>query len=309
LVVDWRDGRLGAPGQDVFGELFELTGIESADFPPSDAEVEPSAWKNRLDRSLHEVYVEDGDPSWDRDAAIARYSFGAGQLLSSAEVMVLWDFDRLENFRSHGRPEWRGLAGEDLLSAVWREFLRPARRVTVEVRRWLGPAGVDRIGVHVRATHEAEAQQGQIPLSSYFVAIDRILAERPGAEIVLATDNAEVEAQFRGRYSRLRVRPKWYPRPGEPIHLAADNPDRFRASFSAVVEMMALATCDWLVTRRNSSFSVLARIASSAANGRKIALDPKPPGGLSTAIGRAARGIRRGLGRRLGGRFSGGRKQ
>lgn len=273
LVVDWRDGRLGLPGQDVFGELFGLEGLESSGFPGKSEEVEPEAWRGRLDRSLHDVYVEDGDPPWDRVATTARYSFAPDLLKSRVPVLVMWEFDRLAQLRSHLRAEWRDFDEERLLSTAWHSFLRPSPRLVAEVDRWAGGVDGERIGVHVRATREASLQKGDVRLSEYFDAIDRIRRERPRAEILLATDNAAVEGAFRERYLEIRIRPKWLPRPGDPIHLNQENPDVFEATLAAAVEMLALARCEWLVSRRNSSFSTLARIASRASEAKRVVLD------------------------------------
>jgi hypothetical protein len=290
LAVDWRDGLLADPGFDVFDALFRLQGVREAPLPAPDTQVRPTAWQGRLDRSMDEVYVEDGTAPWDRAAAIARYSFDLGRLDHPEPVVVMWEFDQLPRVRAHLPDALRQLDDEALLGAAWTEFLWPSRPVEEEVEQWLGSDPIPRVGVHVRATREAERQKGKIPLDRYFTAVDRLLALLGTAEVVLATDNLEVEERFRARYGRLRTRPKWFPPPGEAIHLLGRSPNRFLATFDALVEVLGLARCDGLVTRRDSSFSMIARLASKCPRDRRILLEVQSRGFLGRLRDRVDRG-------------------
>jgi hypothetical protein len=279
------------PGRDVFAELFQVFGLRGAEFPDANAEVDPESWRGRLHQSLHEVYVEDGARPWDRADAIARYSFSADRLESAVEVLVLWEFDRLSLFHQSFGERWKGLAGEELLASAWRAFFRPVAAVEAEVERWL-PSGPARVGVHVRATHEATAQKGAVSVERYFAAVDSVFTRIPGIEIVLATDNLDVESAFRGRYARVVTRPKWFARAGDPIHLAENDPDRWASTFAAAVELVALGRCEYLVTRRNSSYSILARVVSTSPRSQHIILDPLGVPRIQRIRGQLSSGLR-----------------
>lgn len=275
LCVDWRDGLLAEAGRDPFPQLFELHGVAAAPFPSAQARALPPAWNGRIHRSLHEVYVEDGAPPWNRAKAIARYSFDLSRLDHDAPVLVMFEFDRLDRLRARLPAELQNLDHESLLHAAWQRHLRYGERVRDGVQRWLAGDDVPRIGIHVRAAAEAMVQKGNIPLGHYFQAADQLLARTPAAAIVLATDSRDVQAAFRDRYPRVEVRPKWFPAAGDAIHLAGHDPDRFRSTHAAAVELAALARCGQLITRRNSSFSMLARITSNASAGHRITLDAR----------------------------------
>jgi hypothetical protein len=63
IFVDWTDGLLAEQCINAFTKLFSIQGIEvMSDLPEEEVSIHPQAWRGRLRRSLHEVYVEDGDP-------------------------------------------------------------------------------------------------------------------------------------------------------------------------------------------------------------------------------------------------------
>ena len=62
LVVDWRGSVYAEEGVDVFSYLFKLKNLKTQQPLPSSKDIYPDAWRGRLDKSLHEVYTQDG---WD----------------------------------------------------------------------------------------------------------------------------------------------------------------------------------------------------------------------------------------------------
>lgn len=291
LAVDWRDGLYGTPGVNAFPALFRLDGVPQADPAAFDevTDVVPAAWCGRLGRSLHEVYVADGDPPWDRTATIARYSFDPLARDAGPRVAVLWDFDRLPRLAADARFNPDRLAPEAFECDLVARHLRPAGVIEERARAAhaeVAAAGL-KIGVHVRATRESAAQRGEVPLATYFKAVDD-LAAGGDAGIYLATDNAEVVQAFRARYPRVASLAKWFGVPGESLHLNPACPDRAQAAEDAVVEMIALARCDALVLRAHSSFSRVARLLSDVP-GSRVRLVPPVPGRLRRLVGRVRR--------------------
>lgn len=276
LAVDWSDGMLGERGINAFGALFRIENVRLADLPARDEpDVRPESWRGRLDQPFGEVWREDLGGIWNRKAAIARFSADLGRIDHPERVVVLWDFDQLAAVRSLLPETSRRLDDDALLARTWREHVRGSEAVEREVRAWMGGSHPTRIGVHVRATHEADRQQGAIAGERYFAVVDDLLRSTGAAEIVLATDNRAVEESFRARYdTRLRTRPKWFPPAWEPIHLSGQDPDPAASARAAVTELLAVARCDWLVTRRDSAFSHVARLASGLRPERLISLSP-----------------------------------
>ena len=277
VAVDWRDGRYGVVGENAFTRLFRIDHLATAE--PASLEgigdVQPPAWAGRLHRTMHEVYVEDGDPPWDRTDAIRRYSCDLDNQDDHCLILVLWDFDRLARLQRSlaFNPEQRSL--DDLMSHVARHFIRPSPRIESRLSALLPPSNVRRIGVHVRATHESRRQKGWVELDRYWRVIDRRMSS--DAEIFLATDNSEVEQRFRGRYPRVITQPKWFAPPGKALHLNTDCPDRARAAEEAVVDLLGLARTGCLITQRNTSFGIVARAFFAGEPGGLEILDPVGP--------------------------------
>jgi hypothetical protein len=263
IFVDWTDGLLAKPGVNAFTELFSTIGLEVLkEVPDKETSIHPLSWQGRLKRSLHEVYVEDGNPPWDRLATIKRYSFDLSKLNYPERVLVMWDFDQLDKLRPHLSPELAVCGQEELLRTIFRKHIAPHPELAAEAAQRVPHDGVVTVGVHVRATHEALRQKGLVPLNAYFRLVDRLSAD--GGRVVLATDNKEVEDLFRQRYPHIITRSKWFARPGEPLHLNATCPDRLQNTRDALIEMLMLARCDYLITQQNSAFSMMTRVASGA---------------------------------------------
>ena len=279
LCVDWTDGVYGETGRNAFDELFSVHGIPFSRELPEECDPHPPAWRGRLAKSLDAIYVEDGAPPWSRSAAIQRYSFDFARLDHPARVLVSWDFDQLDALRPFLDEGSRSLPHEALERAVYRAHLRPApgiRRTALDLLA--GTEAGRRIGVHARSTLEFARQKGQVDVEQYFRAVDRIASRIAGpTSVVLATDNADVEAAFRRRYASVISTSKWFAEPGEPLHLNAACPDRGAAARDALVDLMLLSECPYLVTASNSSFSIVARIASVAEPAGHAVLSPKVP--------------------------------
>ncbi len=280
LYVDWRDGRLGDAGVNAFNTLFEIIGeIDWLQELPAEYEREtvvPKAWQGRLHKSLHEVYVEDGNPVWDRAATVRRYSFDLGRMDYVEPVLVMWDFTQLDKLRSRLDPSIADLHMEGILRWVRRAHLKVCPEIDEEGRRQV-PDTPGTIGVHVRLTDEAVSQKGYVALRDYFKAIDRIKKQVPVKAVVLATDNYRVEEAFRARYDNVVTRGKWYPAPGVPLHLEPSCLDRWQSTRDALVEARMLSLCDYLISQNNSAFSMMARILSDGDTGRQITLETRFP--------------------------------
>lgn len=297
VSVDWRDGRLGPTGVNQFSKWFSIQGVPYIE--PEHLEglsgVWPLSWEGRLHQSLHEIYVEDGDPPWDRNASIARYSFNPTDDRRDDPVLVSWDFDRLSTMTRLARFNPDGLSEAQFAGYIATSHLKPAEIIERRVEELISRAGNPgcRVGVHVRATHESAAQKGQVPLAHYFRSVDRIIRGK-SFRVFLATDNALVERAFRDRYPDLISLSKWFASPGDPLHLNPRCPDAARATEDAIVEMIALAGSDFLVLRGNSSFSIMARLFFQGHPDRLTFVEVRP------TFAKRIRGVGRRLRQALG---------
>ncbi|MCP5424695.1 MAG: hypothetical protein H6970_06455 [Gammaproteobacteria bacterium] len=227
---------------------------------------------------MHEVYVEDGRPPWNRLDAIARYSFSLEHFEYSDDVLVMWEFDQLARLQQAlGQPcDERML--ETVLGAIWKGYLRSDPVVQQAVQPFLPQDDVFRIGVHVRATRESIQQKGVVALGDYFSPIDALIRQNENWELCLATDNQDVLKAFEDRYEPLVTWPKWFANVGDSLHLNPDCPNRLQAAQDALAEWLLLAASHYLITLNNSSFSQVARLMSGLPEQRQTRLASTPRG-------------------------------
>lgn len=231
-------------------------------------------WAGRLDQSMDQVWREDGNTRWDRRDAITRYSFDIAELRHPELAVVMWEFDRLDHLRQYLAPELAGLDDETLMAFAYRRFLSPQPSLEDEVSRCLGNFVGQLIGVHLRATMESAAQRGQVKVEQYLAVLDKLLRREGVSRLIICTDNREAEEKLLQRYPQAWARHKWFANPGEPLHLNDSCPDKLQAAIDAVVEILLLARCDYLVSVRDSSFSMLSRIMSQAPRENQVQLFP-----------------------------------
>jgi hypothetical protein len=283
FFVDWSHGLLGEKNVNVFNLVFQLRGVGALDGIPRTDSVFPPSWRSRTEKSLNEVYRDDGVSTWDRALAIETYSFDLSKLDYSNEMLLMWEFDQLPKLRPYLEHARKTASDAQILGEVWAAHLRPHPSIQVEVdRAWLQIRGSPVIGVHVRMTSEFALSKGDIELSQYYSAIDAIRKRNPEAPIFLATDNSECKSRLMERYAGISTRPKWFDKPGLPLHLGDRCPDRLQATKDALVELLILSRCDYLVRPASSSFSMVAGIVGTSVGIKETLLSP--PQSLTTRI-------------------------
>lgn len=276
LVVDWRDGLYGEPGDEVFSRLFRINNIDH--LPPDsldhEQDVWPPAWSGRLSKGMTHVYVADGNPPWDRRDAIERYSFDLSRYDYEHRVLVLWEFDQMHKLVDDKSINPNALCIDAFTSAIARRHILPNERIQSKVataRRNKRKC----IGLHVRRTNESVSQKGQVELSQYISFIDK-WSKSGKYDLFLATDNLDVIHEMQACYGKVFLHDKWLPVPGEPLHLNDQCPDTYRTAEEAVVDMFSLASCDKLIIQANSSFGIAAKLFSDVKGDDCVALLPEP---------------------------------
>ncbi|UUT34498.1 nodulation protein NodZ [Microbacterium elymi] len=143
----------------------------------------------------------------------------------------------------------------------------PNARVRKEVEALF--AGRERpvIGVHIRYTDR------KVSLDRVFREAARLAARVPDAQFFLATDNHGVQEQFRSRFENVFVIDKELGDDDNSLHehLVLDDPRR--EAENALIDMWALAQCDWLIHSRHSTFSVAAALIGGIAASRQRDID------------------------------------
>jgi len=268
LSVDWRGGMYGMPlEENLLERLFELDGIDYQSTIPAGNSVYPAAWKERLQKSFDQVREED-EFEWDRQAGVDIYSVDITHFDYDEDILVMWDFFRfkkmipalierriIKNCRSQTR------AIEQMFDKFVRFREDPALYIDENWNKISEPFLNGRvIGVHVRETQESFDSYGQLKRNRYFQLVDTILKrDKSVKSIFLATDNAEVQAEFKSRYGdKIFYKEKWFAEVGSPLHQSLDDcPDNWVNLLDAIFDIYALSQCDYLIRREESSFSKL----------------------------------------------------
>lgn len=280
LFVDWRGGLYKHPPErNLINDLFLLVDFDVAPVPADSGSVHPARWAGALDKTFASVYEEDGEPPWNRQAAIEKYSFDLGRMDYPHDVLVMWDFDQFGKLRPAMEQKLRipmGLTEGEAMGILFRRHLRLSSALEERLdEAWSRiPKGSPTVGVHVRLTRESALARGAINLRDYYRVIDRLL-KHGETKVFLATDNQAIQHQFERRYrDKVFVNPKWFDQVGQPLHLANQNcPDSWENIVGAMLDMFMLARCDTLVYPAWSSFSTVSRFVGEFSPAQVIALN------------------------------------
>lgn len=278
LVPCWDDGLYGPIGENVFPRLLHLTDIVSPPLADLDAnDVAPAAWCGRLHLPLGRVYALERDDDWNRAWALDHLSFDQTRYDHPQTTLVMWDFDRLSAAWTAADPSARlGVSPDAAQRLLARRHLRPVPGVLERVRAIHAQFARGMIGVHVRKTFEKGGASRHLDQTTVFAILDR-LAGDDGFGIFLATDNRDVEAAFRERYSFVLCASKWFGTSGVAMHFDDQAPDRTQLAIEALVDLYLLAACDALIHPAESSFSRVAAVIGDIPPARLFSLPPGRP--------------------------------
>jgi hypothetical protein len=297
LVVDWRDPMYSSRGENSFDTFFSLRGVDWTTEVPATNSVFPRFWRGRL-------HSYPDDHLWVRVPWVGRrHDHGVlSQLDRDETALVFWAWYWNDEHHALLQPQFEALdhpfasmKKQEIMRLLLRRHLVLASAIQRDVDAFVNQNfGSATVGVHVRHTDR------KVPLTGCYQQLDAALDSEPEAGIFLATDNREVEEGFRARYATRSfvAAPKWFPEaPGEPIHRAlpsrgqrsqastlagkggSSGPsaglspigrDKVRMGREALVDMCALARCEYLVYSSGSSFSEMAMLLSSAPPQRRL---------------------------------------
>ena len=141
------------------------------------------------------------------------------------------------------------------------------RMADFKARYWQRPV----IGVHIRHT---DLRSNLVQHERY---LKRILERVPDAHIFLATDNRQVNEDYRRQFKNVISTQKWFPDEESSMHQNPTCSDRITNGIDALVDMYLLADCDYLIYASASTFSWISRLLSSLPPNRVIDVERFSP--------------------------------
>ena len=175
------------------------------------------------------------------------------------EVVVYWSrFERIHEMRRHFQGGFQHLAAksdEQILRDLLRGEVALHPDIATQVDRFRRRHFTGEVvGVHVRHSDLS------VSANRILRRTDKIVARRPECKVFLATDNSDTLQQARRRYGpdRLLAIQKWFPAPGQPIHLSPERGNSLQTAREALVDLYLLGASDWLVGDWRSTFAYVA---------------------------------------------------
>lgn len=269
-VIDWRDGIYAGPGVNAYPLLFDSPKMpDPAEFDQATDTV-PAVWSGQLSRHPSEM-IQKNDPSRHSDPFIYRkYCIDLGTLERETETGVFWCYlPKTFRLRNHIRnsPRFRGRETDSIVSDYLKRFFTPNESVRNAVSKALSGLNEPVIGVHVRYSDR------KISLDGIRKAIRGLRSRHPDAPLFLATDSAYVQETLSEEFGNLHFTEKWLPSSGQHLHLADKDRDSLVEAQNAMTDMWALASCDYLVYSKHSTFSVASALIGRIPVDRQTDID------------------------------------
>jgi len=269
--IDWRDGMYVAPGENLYPLLFDAEGRENLEQFDSSEEVAPSIWSKRM--AMHPTdIIHEQFPRQHQDPFLYRkLSIDLRRADPPEAVAVYWSYlpkiKRLERRLSQS-PEFAGQGSAELMSDILDQYFRPVREVQKQVDTIFANMKSPVIGVHIRFTDR------KAPLPKIVSELTRLKQAQPEAKIFLATDSMEAQNAVLARFPDTRTIEKALAGDGAALHVASGVfSDPVAEARNALIDMVALSRCDWLLHSRHSTFSVTAALLGRIPEARQVDVD------------------------------------
>lgn len=269
-VIDWRDGMYLPPGTNAYPILFQGPPMPVVDLYDTSCDVAPALWSGRL--AEHPVdLVERFYPDRHSSPFIyRRLSIDLAHPDVDEPVAVFWSYlPKFARLRSQlrSRPEYRGRRTDEIVREILQRYFTPNPRVRAAVDDLFAGRDAPVIGVHVRYTDR------KAPLEAIEKQLLRLQRKLPRSSIFLATDSEMVQSRILAKFPGTFVIDKSMGAEGGALHVDAGFDDPVAEAENALVDMWALARCDWLIHSRNSTFSVAAALIGNIPASRQIDVD------------------------------------
>ncbi|MBS3649422.1 glycosyltransferase [Pseudaminobacter sp. 19-2017] len=273
-VIDWRDGEYLDRGVNAYPLLFEdPVGVDVAKFD-NRSDVTPAIWAGHLSEHPTDL-IERFFPNDHSNPFIYRkLSIDLAHPSADTDLAVFWSYlPKMARIRRQVRalPAYREFSAGEITRRALSRYFTPNDRVRERVDELLRAKSRPIIGVHIRHTDR------KVPLARIAAEVARLRKRMPYAPIFLATDNQRVQDDFGTRFDNVIVIEKTLGDDVNSLHEHVVHADPLREAENALVDMWALASCDWLVHSRHSTFSVAAAAIGAIPHSRQRDVDRRNP--------------------------------
>lgn len=269
-VIDWRDGDYMPRGVNAYPLLFEdPVGIDVARFDDR-TDVVPQIWQGRLGEYPVDIIEQFFPRDHGNPRIYRKLSVDLAQPDVEEPLAVFWSYlPKSARIRKHvaHNPRFKSMRPAAVTKVVLDQYFRPNQRVRDEVSLLLSGRRHPIIGVHIRYTDR------KVSMKRIMSEVTRLRKRMPDAPIFLATDNERVQAMFRAKVDNVFVIEKRLGDDSNSLHERAPAENALREAENALIDMWALAGCDWIIHSRHSTFSVTAALIGGIPRNRQRDID------------------------------------
>jgi hypothetical protein len=269
--IDWRDGMYVERGINLYPLLFDAGWMGDVDQFDAATVTAPALWADRMADHPTDI-IHQHFPNQHQDPFLYRKLGIPMNGPDPAErVGVFWSYlPKLKRLagRMARHPAFAGKGIDAITSDYLASHFRPVPAVAAKVDAIFRDIAAPVIGVHIRFTDR------KAPLPRIMATIERLARAHPEARIFLATDSAEAESAVLTRFPDVLRIEKALAQGGQALHVASGEfADPVEEARNALVDMMALARCHWLVHSSHSTFSVTAALIGRIPRERQLDVD------------------------------------
>ena len=253
-VIDWRDGIYAPDGENAYPLLFDSPiPLDCKTFDDVRSDISPTVWSGRLTQSPQQMIETFSPRGHSNPTGYRRFCTDLATLGTAEQIAVYWSylpkFGRLSRFMA-GDPRFAGRNLDTVISDYLDRYFRPNARVSTALGNLHSQITGPSIGVHIRYTDR------KVPLAPIRRALRNRLRRTPDAQVFLASDNAQVQADMAAAFDGIIHFPKHLPKDGVRLHSPTARIAKQREAENALVDMWQLGRCDHLICSRHSTFSV-----------------------------------------------------
>lgn len=269
--VDWRDGMYLAPGENLYPALFDAQWMADLTALDQETDVTPALWSGRLMEHPVDVIRRDFPKQHQDPLLYRRLSVDLAGPSPAAKVGVFWSYlPKLQRLAGRLRraPAFAGKSLTDITCDYLERYFRPVAPVRDKVDAVFADLQSPVIGVHIRFTDR------KAPLPRIVRELGKLREQMPQATIFLATDSAEAQNAILSRFDNVVSIEKALSTSDTALHFSSEGfSDPVEEARNALIDMMALARCDWLLHSCHSTFSVTAALIGRIPMDRQVDVD------------------------------------